>query len=300
MLDLLINLINFLLFSALFKPGGPLKALSVFITIKIKIILLLLFVAGSIFYGFKIWQGTALGCPEPIIQESHSDHILPYSSYAGDHSSIISSYPGGPPTGSGSLSGLSGYSGPSYSSYPDLGHYSGYSNTPSSYSSASAAVPSDSTYSNPPPSASDSSGQNSAGYPYSNRRTSKQKRSAEAEETNAIDSNDAAVNFTELIFQFLGVDTIDCKKRFVCELEFRNPFMGFAINYISDRYKPSKGDPKPKSFTDCAKLNPKCNAPGEESIEHVQKKKKKLKSRLENVTKPAIESDQVARYVRNS
>lgn len=300
MLDLLINLINFP-FSALFQLGGPLKALSVFITIKIKIILLLLFVAGSIFYGFKIWQGTALGCPEPIIQESHSDHILPYSSYAGDHSSIISSYPGGPPTGSGlsGLSGLSGYSGPSYPSYPDSGHYTGYSNTPSSYSSASAAVPSDSTYSNPPPSASDSSGQNSAGYPYSNRRTSKQKRSA-PEETNAIDSNDAAVNFTELIFQFLGVDSLDCKKRFVCELEFRNPFMGFAINYISDRYKPSKDQPKPKSFTDCAKLNPNCNAPGEETIEHVQKKKKKLKSKLENVTKPTDDSDQVARYVRNS
>ena len=249
-----------------------------------------------------MWQGTALGCPEPIIQESHSDHFLPYSGYAGDHddhSSIVSSYPGGPPTGSG-LSGLSGYSGysgqsgPTYSNYPDSSSYSGYSNTPSSYASASAAVPSESTYSAPPPSAQDSSGQNSAGYPYGNRRTSKQKRSA-PEDTATTDSNDAANNFTELIFQFLGVDTLDCRKRFVCELEFRNPFMGFAINYISDKYKPTKDEPKPKKFTDCAKLFHKCQAPGEETVEHVQKKKKKLKPTKASVSESTIET---ARYVR--
>lgn len=202
-----------------------------FVTVKIKIILLLLFIGGGIFYGLKIWQGTALGCPEPLIQEVIKNHhdggILPYSAYGG---SEISSYPGPPPDifGGGDYSGIYShtpagpsptYAGPSYlpPSNPD-------SSFPSPNNAYLPAAGGDgSSYSSPPSGASDPSGQPTAGYPYPNRRHSSSGRQI-SEESVSI--------FGDLVFRFLGVGTDQCRKRFVCELEYRNPFMRYAVKYF--------------------------------------------------------------------
>lgn len=195
--------------------GWGLKALSVFITVKIKIVLLLLFLGGGIFYGLKIWQGTALGCPEPIIQEvikNHHDHdgILPYHGlFSADG---ISSYPG------------SGIISDSYGPPPSLGgpydnSFSGvYSNTPA------APAP---TYSGPsylPPTGGQApSGGGADGSSYNRRRARASGRQV-SEESVSI--------FGDLVFRFLDVKTDQCRRRFVCELEFRNPFMGYAMKYL--------------------------------------------------------------------
>lgn len=203
------------------SAGWGLKALSVFVTVKIKIILLLLFIGGGIFYGLKIWQGTALGCPEPIIQEIVKNHhgiegisdVLPYHGHFS--SPDESSYPGAsfPGSYSGGYSGSDGYSGGS--------NFGGavYSNTPGPAGSGIASA----VYSGPsylPPSPSDfPSGQ---GVPFSNRRKSSTGRQI-SEESQTI--------FGDLVFRFLGVNTDQCRRRFVCELEFRNPFMGYLVKY---------------------------------------------------------------------
>jgi len=189
--------------------------------VKIKIVLLLLFLGGGVFYGLKIWQGTALGCPEPIIQEvikNHHDHdgILPYHGlFSADG---ISSYPG------------SSYS-DSYGPPPSLGEpyessFSGvYANTPSAPSP---------TYSGPnylPPTGGQSQGGPPSGgggdlsqYNYPNRRKARQSGRQVSEESVTI--------FGDLVFRFLDVKTDTCRRRFVCELEFRNPFMGYAMKYL--------------------------------------------------------------------
>lgn len=214
-------------------PGWGLKALSIFVTIKIKIILLLLFIGGGIFYGLKIWQGTALGCPEPIIQEIVKNHhdggILPYSAHLPIDG--ISSYPGPPPNldmfsnfdfsqvySNTPAAPSPTYSGPSYLP-PNSPMQPGNSYLPPDNS---YAPPSDS-YGSPPPSASDTSGQPSPGYPYNNRRQSSTGRQI---------SDESVSIFGDLVFRFLGVNTDQCRKRFVCELEFRNPFMRYAVKYM--------------------------------------------------------------------
>ena len=182
-------------------------------TIKIKVLLLLLFLGGGIFYGLKTWQGTALGCPEPLIQEIVKNHhhgtILPYHGHS-DHDDI-SSYPGVSSYGSGfDLSGV-------YSNTPGPGSYSGPSYLPpSGGSSAPAYTGGSDSYASAPPSASDNSG------PYSRRKSSTGRQISE--ESTAI--------FGDLIFRFLGVNTDQCRRRFVCELQFRNPFLEYAVKYI--------------------------------------------------------------------
>lgn len=233
-----------------------------FVTVKIKIILLLLFIGGGIFYGLKIWQGTALGCPEPIIQDivkhHHHDDILPYhghfsssdvSSYPG---SDFSSYPGssfpGSSFDSGPFSGISSPLGSLGSTFGGLGHsiaggyegYNGvYSNTPgpvvqdpssgalqggsSAYSGPQYLPPNDNFASQPPSGAAGPSSMSQIGAPFTNRRQGFKGRQI-SEETQTI--------FSDLLFRFLGVNTDQCRRRFVCELEFRNPFMRYAVRYI--------------------------------------------------------------------
>lgn len=220
--------------------GWGLKALSVFVTVKIKIILLLLFIGGGIFYGLKIWQGTALGCPEPIIQDivknHHHDDILPYHGHfssSGVSSPDISPYPGSGFFDSGSLGGaLSG----AFGSLGGGGGYDGYngvySNTPgpiagqgqSPVYSGPTYLPPSGNFANAPPSGSGGSPDASQiGAPFTNRRQGFKGRQI-SEETQTI--------FGDLLFRFLGVNTDQCRRRFVCELEFRNPFMRYAVKYI--------------------------------------------------------------------
>jgi len=181
---------------------------------------------GGIFYGLKIWQGTALGCPEPIISEVHQNthDILPYHA----HFSSSDSYPGPPPDygggnsypsamgGGGSYSGVySNTPGPQYlppsyagAGVQDAGAGPGQQYLPPSYASAGAD-------------ASAGGGATAPGGGYTRRGGNGR----------ALDEN-AAGMFTDLMFRFLNVNSDECKKRFVCEMELRNPFMGYAFRYI--------------------------------------------------------------------
>jgi hypothetical protein len=216
----------------------------VFITVKIKIILLVLFLGGGIFYALKVWNGTALGktivkyfnvpsvvtfpffigCPEPIIQEikhdihdylpyhAHHDFTSPdvYSGYPG----ISSSYPGISSSYSGA-SGYSGYDSGAYSNTPPP------STGPSNYGVPFSAASSSATASG----GSDTSGASNAYLP-PNRRAGVKGRTKRA-----ID-NESSQMATDLMFRFLGVNTSECRRRFVCELEFRNPMVEYAMKYI--------------------------------------------------------------------
>lgn len=182
----------------------------------------------------KIWQGTALGCPEPIISEVIKNHesILPYHGHFS--SPDISSYPGH--FSPGDLSSYPGLlNGGSYggvyadSPAPPAPTYSGPTYLPPNQPSNSYLPPSNS-YGSPsaPGGSSDSyptgGGDQSGGYP--NRRKSREVPSGRqiSEESQTI--------FSDLIFRFLGVKSDQCRRRFICELEYRNPFMGYAMKYI--------------------------------------------------------------------
>uniref|UniRef100_A0A0K8W7D7 Uncharacterized protein n=2 Tax=Bactrocera latifrons TaxID=174628 RepID=A0A0K8W7D7_BACLA len=70
----------------------------------------------------------------------------------------------------------------------------------------------------------------------------------------------------ELMFDFLGLDSMACRRRFICEMEFRsrlNPLSGMAFrilgrgffeNYMNARNKLGRA----KSFTECSAVNPEC------------------------------------------
>lgn len=155
--------------------------------------------------------------PEPIISEikHHDIHdILPYH---GQLSPDIS-YSAPPPDAySGYSSGFSGY---------DASNV--YSNTPASYSPGPPSGPPG--ISSIISSGSGGDGSSSAGPPSSylppNRRNAYTGRSARA----VTDSPSAMLS--DLMFRFLGVRSESCKRRFICELDFRNPFMAYALNYI--------------------------------------------------------------------
>lgn len=191
------------------SSGWGLKALSVFFTIKIKLVLLLLFVGGGVFYGMKVWQGTALGCPEPLIQEvvKHHDHdILPYHGHFGESFS--------PYVSGGDFSGAYSYT-PGPQGYDNPIQYN-----PQPYI-APTYLPASDNFAAPV------SAPDAAAAP--SRRYTRDADSLEGgrqitEETQSI--------FTDLFFRFLGVTTDVCRKRFVCELEFRNPALRGAIRYI--------------------------------------------------------------------
>lgn len=220
--------------------GWGLKALSIFFTVKIKIVLLLLFLGGGIFYGLKIWQGTALGCPEPIIQEIVKNHhfgghdiggfggppeiggfgggfggdfggISPYHSYS---SGDISAYPGGS-TGFDSSSVYSNTPGPSPA-------YSGPTYLPPGPGSAPGTGP-----------GSDPSASAPQGFSYNRRKGSSGGRSLDDDAGTGRQISEESVNtFSDLIFRFLSVNSDQCRRRFVCELEFRNPYLGYAFKYV--------------------------------------------------------------------
>lgn len=148
-----------------------------------------------------------IGCPEPIIQEiKHDVHdYLPYHAHHDFTSPDI--YSGGYPGYSGYF-GYSGYDAGAYSNTPPPS--SGPSNLGVPFSTATASA------------SSDSSGPSNSYLP-PNRRTSVRGR--------AID-NESSQMATDLMFRFLGVNTAECRRRFVCELEFRNPIVEHAMRYI--------------------------------------------------------------------
>ncbi|XP_055319807.1 uncharacterized protein LOC129577201 [Sitodiplosis mosellana] len=74
------------------------------------------------------------------------------------------------------------------------------------------------------------------------------------------------IDIGELAFRFLGVDTDGCRKRFVCELDFRaqtNPITRLAFSFIGrnffERYRVlDENVAKPQKFSECAKVFNDC------------------------------------------
>lgn len=178
-----------------------------------------------------------------------------------------------------------------YSSYPGPDPYSAYSADSYSsgpYPSAASSYPS-SSY-----------GHNDRSYDTgsstkSGRKSSSSKRTKRQTSAAAMDYDFDPlellnrINWGEIAFQFLGVDTMGCRKRFVCEFDFRaarNPFTRMAytlIGYVQsiivfiwivaerfrinfsknffDKYRDLSSDaPKATKFTDCARMYRECAA----------------------------------------
>lgn len=148
------------------------------------------------------------GCPEPIIQEvKHHDYhdILPYHGHDFISPDVYSSYPSYVPSYSGH------YDGTAYSNTPPPSAAAGTYGVPFSSSSVTAT-------------GTDTSSPVSNTYlPPSNRRAGVKGRAIDAQSSDMV---------TDLVFRFLGVNTLECRKRFVCELEFRNPLVEQAMRYM--------------------------------------------------------------------
>lgn len=160
----------------------------------------------------------------------YSDHSLPYSGYLPNYSSYSdSNYPG-----------ISAY--PGTTGYSAAGPYSSSANYGGDYSAgpSNAYLPPSNSYLPPSGSGvsdSGSIGPNNPSNSYlppsgsSNTYNSPPPGASVASRAMGIGGMDVS----DLIFRFLGVDTMDCRMRFVCELEYRtrsNPLMGYAFEYI--------------------------------------------------------------------
>lgn len=181
------------------------------LAIKVKAFLVGLFLIGAFFYWFK-WKGVST-CPEPFFG---SHDFTPYHSSPGDISYSDPTIH----THSYDFSGA-GYPGASYAG-------AGYSD----------AV----TYSKPPPGAEVVSTDTTAAH-YKRRRrvgnTARQKRSIPNTNQSKQPNTALNVDFTNLIFMFLNVNTNECRKRFVCEVDYlarSDMFIQFGykiIGYVS-------------------------------------------------------------------
>ncbi|CRK90975.1 CLUMA_CG004664, isoform A [Clunio marinus] len=204
--------------------------------------------------------------------------------FGGDYSGIYSHTPGPPVGSSHGFSGSSMYLPPSASgSDPEVGP----PQSSQSYSTSDPEVgPSQGvqSYSGspylPPSGMAEQSPQAAAGFSYPNRRRRVRGRQL---------SEESVTLFGDLFFRFLGVNTDQCKKRFVCELEFRNPFLGYAMRYVGvelfKEYVTSKEGPQaPKKFTDCAKLYTECRAPNETSTGIIRKRRKQIRRQKNSTT----------------
>ncbi|XP_017483424.1 PREDICTED: uncharacterized protein LOC108372288 [Rhagoletis zephyria] len=70
----------------------------------------------------------------------------------------------------------------------------------------------------------------------------------------------------ELMFEFLGLDSQACRRRFICEMEFRsrlNPLSNMAFRIVGrgffEKYLNARNEhDQAHSFTECAAVNPEC------------------------------------------
>lgn len=105
----------------------------------------------------------------------------------------------------------------------------------------------------------------------------------------------------ELFFGFLGVNTRACRKRFICEMEFRtkkNPLVQFIFGRLSDsifkdyRIVSEKEDVRPKKFTDCALRHNECIAPFEQNVGIEVPDKFKNRRKFRTTTKSATVTEE--------
>ncbi|XP_063698184.1 uncharacterized protein LOC134829118 [Culicoides brevitarsis] len=207
---------------------GGFHALAAVIAIKFKIIVVGMFILGAIFYGFRIWAGKGIGCPEPsIVKEPFYPHGI--TAYA--HTS------------------------PEIYSYPYSGHYSSYP-TAGAEVISTADVPAEVI---------------ASGSHYKR----KGKRSVDDEATGRQGTSTNGIDVAEIIFTFLNVREMECKRRFVCEVDFlsrRDPFIRMGYNMFGQslfqNYR-TKESSSVKKYRECLKLFESCKTPDEEEANKV-------------------------------
>ncbi|XP_055686880.1 uncharacterized protein LOC129792124 [Lutzomyia longipalpis] len=236
------------LYSALFPLVGlgGLHAISAFVAIKLKLVIVFILIVATAFFGFKVWTGGALfGCKNHGPEIIHEGPIIPYDSgHIVPHTSPDFSYSGG-------------YSGPDpYSAW-----------NPETIGSG-------------PPSGGEihhdhhdhhdhldfhhDDHHDAPDIQHSKRRVAYQGTAGARQSSGGFD-------WTSLAFAVLGVDTMVCRKRFTCEMEVQsknNPFFGFAYNYLSrGMWSEYRNYPEiPHSLSDCARLFKECYSPADDQV----------------------------------
>ncbi|KAH8394790.1 hypothetical protein KR222_006027 [Zaprionus bogoriensis] len=233
--------------------------------IKVKVVIVSFFVGSAIYLGLRYFWPHARGCnheiildhPPPSFTHDHIPYSLDHHEHEHEH-----------------------YDGPSYDSSPSFEPYSGYSGY-----SASSDIVSDysSDPSSPPTGPSGPTG--SSDTRRRGRRSAEPVEVAdkldytevEKEHVEIIDEEGeiaesearqqaAEEQIAEFMFAFLGLDSKACRRRFVCEMEFRsnlNPLTSMAFRIVGrgffEKYTNSRNpQSRATNFFECASANPEC------------------------------------------
>ncbi|KAH8291184.1 hypothetical protein KR054_009608 [Drosophila jambulina] len=228
--------------------------------IKVKVVIVSFFVGSAIYLGLRYFWPHAR-CNQEIILDhppssySHHDHI-PYS-LDHDHSEH---YESAGPTSFDSSSSFEPYSG--YSSYAgsDI-----VSDIHSDYHGESVSGPSAPTG----PSDTRRRGRRSI------EEDQEDQEEAENEQVEIVDEEitesvarqmPAEEQIADFMFAFLGLDSMACRRRFVCEMEFRsklNPMTSMAFRIVGrgffEKYTNARNpQSRATNFGECAEVNPEC------------------------------------------
>ncbi|XP_055531781.1 uncharacterized protein LOC129722400 [Wyeomyia smithii] len=211
------------------------SSVSQIMLIKVKVILIGLFLVGLYFFGHKLFPGGF--CGHSTVSDVAPPYLGDYGGITGYHSAgpdIISSYPGPEPFG---------YSG-SYLSP------AGGSSPPTSSGIVSAISP-------------------FSGGPPATKNGSRRRRDLNNREDDELLDNEIywTDQLTEMGFRFLGVNERVCRKRFVCEFDFHargNPILLFATRAmgrdIFHNYR-DLGDERARYYKDCGRIYADCAVP---------------------------------------
>uniref|UniRef100_A0A1I8P5B5 Uncharacterized protein n=1 Tax=Stomoxys calcitrans TaxID=35570 RepID=A0A1I8P5B5_STOCA len=209
-------------------------ALAIAYLVKVKIVIVSFFVGSAIYLGLRYLWPHQKCQPEIILDHpphsySHHDHI-PYSS---DHSEIISS-----PWSS---------SGPSSPSFEPYSAYSGSFGSPDIITDTTSPE----------------------SHTFRIKRNVDNDEEETGEETNEESRQMAPINEEKIgnfMFMFLGLDSKACRRRFICEMEFRskrNPLTAMAFRVIGRsffaKYTNENNEMgRAHNYHECAAVNSEC------------------------------------------
>ncbi|XP_073827886.1 uncharacterized protein [Musca autumnalis] len=224
-------------------------ALAIAYLIKVKIVIVAFFVGSAVYLGLRyFWPHKCqpeiiLDHPPPSFHDHHHDHI-PYSS---DHSDIISSSWG--------------------PSSPDTS-YEPYSAYAGSYGGGGS---SDTAPVGPAETSSAESSPQSYRYKREVVETVEEEEEEEEEEKSEGESRQMSPSLNEekignFMFMFLGLDSTACRRRFICEMEYRskaNPLTAMAFRVIGrsffGKYTNDHNEMgRANTFEECAAVNSEC------------------------------------------
>ncbi|KAH8372255.1 hypothetical protein KR093_010774 [Drosophila rubida] len=268
--------------------------------IKVKVVIVSFFVGSAIYLGFRyLWpqhrchQEVILDHPPPSFSHDHIPYSLEHHS---EHEH---------------------YDSPSYDSSPSFEPYSGYSSYSSNSDIVSSDYPSD-------PSSSSPTGPSGPTGPSSTRRRGKrsvdhdvvdtmdeevqQEEQVEIVDEEISDSvarqQPAEEQIADFMFAFLGLDSKACRRRFVCEMEFRsklNPLSSMAFRIVGrgffEKYTNSNNpQARATNFLECAAVNPECvfveNA--EPEVESVEQQTNEASADVETAENTQVEPENTA------